>query len=145
MSLENIKLYQSTDNTPGYDKSVHAMYFRYAKNLKVKDVQVQWEKPKSPKWQSAMYFQDVKGLKLEGFSGVPAKTDSGDAAVVLDQVEDADIVDSTTAPGTKSFLKVKGAKSQNIYLHGNELHVVQTPYQTDKDVKAGAVKATDNY
>ena len=53
------------------------MYFQYAKNLKVKDVQVQWEKPESPKWQSAMYFQDVKDLKLEGFSGAPAKAESG--------------------------------------------------------------------
>jgi hypothetical protein len=121
------------------------MYFHYAKNLKVKDVQVQWEKPESPRWQSAMYFQDVKGLKLEGFSGAPAKAESDNAAVVLDQVDGAAIVNSTTQAGTKVFLKVKGAKSQNIYLHGNELHAVHIPYQLDKDVKAGTVKETNTY
>jgi hypothetical protein len=145
VSLENVKLYQSTDNTPGYDRSVHAMYFQYAKNLKVKDVQVRWEKPESPKWQSAMYFQDIKDLKLEGFSGAPAKAESGDPALVLDQVDGANIVDSTTSAGTKVFLKVKGAKSQNIYLHSNELHLAHIPYQTDKDVKPGTVKESDNY
>ncbi len=145
MSLENIKLYQSTDLTPGYDRSVHAMYFHYAKNLKVKDVQVQWEKPESPKWQSAMYFQDVKDLKLEGFSGAPAKAESSDPAVVLDNVEGAAIVDSTTQAGTKVFLKVKGAKSQNINLHGNELHAVHVPYELDKEVKVGTVKETAAY
>jgi len=145
ISLENIKLFQSTDNTPGYDRSVDAMHFQYAQNIKVKDVQVQWEKPESPKWQSAMSFQDVKDLKLEGFSGAPAKVESGNPALVLDQVDGANIVDSTTASGTKVFLKVKGAKSQNIYLHGNELHPAHIPYQADKDVKPGTVKESDNY
>ena len=145
ISLENIKLFQATDNTPGYDRSVDAIHVQYAKNIKVKDVQVQWEKPESPKWQSAMSFQDVKDLKLEGFSGAPAKVESGNPALVLDQVDGASIVDSTTSPGTKVFLKVKGAKSQNISLHGNELHPAHIPYQADKDVKPGTVKESDNY
>jgi hypothetical protein len=121
------------------------MYFHYAKNIRVKDVQVNWEKPESPKWQSALRFQDVKDLKLEGFSGAPAKVESGNPAVVLDQVDGANIVDSTTAPGTKVFLQVKGAKSQNIYLHSNELHGAHVPFQADKDVKPGTVKESDNY
>jgi hypothetical protein len=145
VSLENIKLFQNTDPQAAYDRSVHAMYFHYAKNLRVKDVQVHWEQPESAKWQSAMYFQDVAGLKLEGFSGAPAKPASGDAAVVLDQVENAAIVNSTALPGTKVFLQVKGAKSRNIFLHSNELRTVNTPYQTSKEVSPGAVKESDTY
>ena len=83
-------------------------------------------------------------LKLEGFSGAPAKVDSENPAVVLDQVEGATIVDSTTEPGTKIFLKVKGAKSQDIYLHGNSLHTAHIPYQIDKDVKPGTVRETND-
>jgi hypothetical protein len=145
ISLENIKLFQATDNTPGYDRSVDAMHFRYAKDLKVKDVQIHWETPESPKWQSAMSFQDVKNLKVAGFEGGPAKLESGNPALVLDQVEGANIVDSTTLPGTKVFLGVKGAKSQNIFLHGNEIHMARASSQLDKDVKAGTVKESDNY
>lgn len=143
VSLENIKLYQSSDGTPGYDRSVDAMYFRYAKNLKVADVEVHWEKPDSPKWQSAMYFQNVSGLKLEGFSGVPAS--SSYPAVVLDQAQDAALVGSTTQPVTKVFLEVKGGSSQDISLHGNELHMVHIPYEADHDVRPDAIRATDNY
>ncbi len=145
VSLENIKLFLNTDPQAAYDRSVHAIYFRYAKNLKVKDVQVHWEQPESSKWQSAMYFQDVTGLKLEGFSGAPAKPASDNAAVVLDQVEDAAIVNSTTLPGTKVFLQVKGAKSRDIFLHSNELHMAETPYQVSKDVGPGTVKESDTY
>lgn len=145
VSLENIKLYLATDPSAAYDRSVHAMYFRYAKNLKVKDLDVQWEKPTSAKWQSALYFQDVKGLKLEGFAGAPAKMDSDDPAVVLDQVEGATLVDSTAQPGTKIFLKVKGAQSHDIHLHGNSLHMARSPMHIDKDVKAGAVEETNNF
>ena len=145
VSLENIKLYLATDPSAAYDRSVHAMYFQYAHNLKVKDVQVQWEKPESAKWQSALYFRDIKGLKLEGFSGAPAKVESDHPAVVLDQVEGATIVDSTTQPGTKIFLRVKGAKSQDIHLNGNALHAAHIPYQIDEDVKAGTVKETNDF
>jgi hypothetical protein len=145
VSLENIKLFQSTDSSAAYDRSVHAMYVHYARNLKVKDLQVEWQKPESAKWRSAMYFEDVNGVKLEGFSGAPAKTGSDIPALVMDQAEDAAIADSTALPGTKIFLEVKGARSRNIYLHGNELHGVQTPYEIEKDLSAGTVKESDSY
>jgi hypothetical protein len=145
VSLENIKLSLGTDPKAAYDRSVHAMYFQYARNLRVKDVQIRWEKPESPKWQSALYFQDVRGLKLEGFSGTPSTAESFNPVVVLDQVDGATIVNSTSQPGTKVFLRVKGAKSQDIHLNGNSLHLVRLPLQIDKDVKVGAVKETNDF
>ena len=54
ISLENVKLFISTDPSSPYDKSIHAMQFQYAKNLKVKDVEVNWEKPEWNKWESAL-------------------------------------------------------------------------------------------
>jgi Glycosyl hydrolases family 28 len=143
INLENIKLYQSTDPKAAYDRSVHAMYFHYAKNIKVKDVQVQWENPESAKWQSPLYFEEVKGLKLEGFTGVPAKAEF--PAVVLDQVEGAGIVDSQAQPGTDLFLRVTGTKSRDIVLFGNELHAAGTAFKIDDSVASDAVKATNNY
>ena len=143
INLENVKLYQSTDPAAGYDRSVHAMYFRYAKNLKVKDVQVQWEKPESPKWQSALYFQDVNGLKVEGFSGAPAKPEFPN--VVLDRVEGATIVNSQAMPGTRLFLRVAGANSHGINLYGNELHAAGAAFKVDDGVASDAVKAANNF
>lgn len=145
VSLENIKLYLNADPAAAYDRSVHAMYFRYATNLKVKDVQVKWERPESAKWQSALYFQDVGGLKLEGFSGAPAKPASDYPAVVLDQVQGAVITGSTALPGTKTFLEVKGTKSQRIRLSANSFDAARIPVQIDKDVSGNAVKEIDDF
>jgi hypothetical protein len=141
VSLENIKLFLSSDLTPGYDKSVHAMYFHYAKNLTVKDLQVNWEKPESAKWQSPLYFEDVKGLRLDGFTGVPAKPDL--PAIVLDKVEGATITNSRALPGTPVFLKVTN-NSRDIYLVGNELHAAGTPFQLS-GANEGAVTASNNF
>jgi hypothetical protein len=145
ISLENIRLFLSTDPSAAYDRSVNAMQFRYARDLKLKDVEVTWEKPESAKWQSALYFQDVNGLRLEGFAGAPAKPQTDIPAVVLDQVESATVCNSKARPGSNVYLKVKGAKSRDIYLVGNELHGVRSPYQVEADVKEGAVKASNNF
>jgi len=40
---------------------------------------------------------------------------------------------------------VKGPKSRHVYLVGNELHEVRSPYQVDADVKEGAVKEAGNF
>ena len=142
INLENIKLYQSTDPSAAYDRSVHAIYFHYVNNLKVKDVQVQWEKPESPKWQSALYFQEVKGLKVEGFTGAPAKAVFPD--VVLDEVQGAAIVNSQAMPGTDLFLRIAGAGSRDISLFGNELNAAHTAFKVDADVRSDAVKSSNN-
>ena len=143
ISLENVKLYQSTDPKAAYDRSVHAMYVHYAKNIKVKDLQVQWEKPELPNWQSPLYLEDVTGLKVDGFSGAPAKPDV--PALVLDQVQDATIVNSQAQPGTNVFLRVAGAKSREIAVFGNDLHAAATTFKADRDVPHDAVRVADNY
>jgi hypothetical protein len=145
ISLENIKFFLSTDPTAGYDKAIHAMQFRYARNLTMKDVEVIWEKPESAKWQSALYFEDIGGLRLDSFLGGPAKAHPDTPVLLLDDVQDATIGNSKAQPGTQVFLKVKGAKSQGIYLVGNELHEANTPYRSDPDVKEGAIMAVDNF
>jgi len=145
VSLENIKLFLSTDPSAAYDRTVNAMQFRYARDLKVKDLEVIWEKPELNQWQSALYFQDVHGLNLEGFVGGPAKLQTDIPAVVFDRVEDAAIRNSKARPGTQAFLRVKGPQSRHIYLVGNAMHEVQSPYQLDADVKEGTVKETGDF
>jgi len=144
ISLENIKLFLSTDPSAAYDRSRNAMQFRYARNLKVKDLEVNWGQPELRQWQSALYFQDVSGLKLEGFAGAPAKAHVDAPAVVFDQVEGATIANSEAGPGTQVFLKVTGNASRDIHLRGNRLHDA-LPYQVDPGVKDGAVKEAGNF
>ncbi len=145
VSMENVKLFISTDPKSPYDKSIHAMYFQYAKNLKLRDVEVNWEKPAWEKWQSALSFEDVNGLKVDNFLGGPAKPQTDIPAVVLDKVEDAVISNSRARPGTQVFLRVKGSASKSVYLVGNELHDATKPFVADADVKEGTVKAVNNF
>ncbi len=145
ISLENIKLFLSTDPEAAYDRTVNAMQFRFARDLKVRDLQVIWEKPELNQWQSALSFQDVQGLNLDGFVGGPAKSQTDIPAVVFDRVEDATIRNSRARPGTQVFLKVKGPQSRRVYLIDNELHDVRSHYLVDADVKEGTVKESGNW
>ncbi|MGA9209428.1 MAG: hypothetical protein WB347_16600, partial [Terriglobales bacterium] len=114
-------------------------------DLKIRDLQVTWEKPELNQWQSALYFQDVQGLNLDGFVGGPAKPQTDIPAVVFERVEDATIRNSTAQPGTRVFLKVKGPQSSRVYLIGNELHDVRSHYLVDAGVKEGTVKESGNW
>ena len=143
VSFENFKFFLSTDPKAAYDRSTHAMQFRYARNLKLKDVEIFWEKPESGKWQSALYLQEISGLKIDGFAGAGARPNS--PAIVLNQVERASVTNSEAKTGTGVFLKVEGKESKSIYLVGNDLHDSSAPYQVDSEVKDGAVKATGNF
>jgi Glycosyl hydrolases family 28 len=145
ISLENIKLHLSTDPSAPYDRSVNAMQFRYAKNLTVKDVEVIWEKPELDKWQSALFFEDVTGLRVDRFSGGPAKPGTETPTIVLNRVQNATITNSEAWPGTNVFLAVQGAKSAGINLVGNNLHAAGTPFRLDGDAREGAVKALNNF
>jgi len=42
---------------------VDAMEVRWARNLKLKDVEVVWDKPGSPKWQSALRMEDAQDVE----------------------------------------------------------------------------------
>ncbi len=145
LTLEDVKLFISSDASAGYDKAVHAMQFRYARNLALKDVEVIWEKPESAKWQSALYFEDVKGLTLDNFVGGPARPQTDMPALVVNNVQDATIQNSQANSNTRVFLQVMGKTSQGIYLIGNELHDAGTPFLVNADVPSGAVTAAQNF
>jgi Glycosyl hydrolases family 28 len=143
VSLENVKLFITHDPSAAYDKAVHAMQFRYARNLTLRDVEVTWEKPDYAKWQSALDFEDTQGLTLDDFTGGPARPDF--PAVVLNDLDGARIFDSMAKPGTHIFLKVLGAKSRAVHLYRNELDGVKTPVKIGLGVPNDAVKATNNF
>lgn len=144
ISLENVKLFLSADPAAPYDKTVHAMKFRWARNLKLKDVEVIWDKPASEKWQSALDFEDVQGLQIEGFAGRQAKPESETPAIVLNRVEDAVVRNSRAREGTVVFLQVQGQTSRAIYLFGNDFRRAKIPYRLDRDVSSKEVNASSN-
>jgi len=140
ITFDGVKLFVSTDPVAPYDKAEHALDFRRVTNLKVRHVEVFWEPPALQQWQSALSFEDVRGLELDGFEGRAAWPERDGPAVVFKNVADARVRDCRALAGTRVFLKVTGAGSRGIRLHGNDLSQASVPYQLDKGVKRGAVK-----
>lgn len=137
VSLDNIKLFVSNDPESPLQKTVHAMQIRWARNLKLKDVEVIWDKPAAAKWRSALRLDDAQDVELDGFRGRPAA--AGAPAVEFTNVDGATVRNSKAAPSTEVFLNVAGAKSRGIQLRGNDLGAAKIPYRLEPGVAAGAV------
>jgi hypothetical protein len=142
--MVNVKLFVAHDPAAPYDKAVHALTFRQVKNLKLRNIEVIWDKPEYDQWKSALYLEDIQGLELEGFQGRQAKEGADDAAVVLNQVENAQILQSKALAGTSVFCEIRGEGSRGIYLLGNDLLQAKIPYRIAPGVKADEVKARNN-
>ncbi len=140
VTLENFKMFVSTDPSAPFDRATHAMEFHWAKNLKLKDIEVYWEEPGSKTWQSALYLEDVQGLELEGFAGRQGWEERDTPAVVLDKVADAVVRDSRALEGTNVFLKVTGQDSRDIVLYRNDLRNAKVPILLDKDLDKKTVR-----
>lgn len=144
VTFDNVKLFISSDTTVAYDKGVHAFKFQMAKNLKLRNVEVCWEKPESKQWRSALYVEDVKELEIENFSGRQAKPGSDIAAVEFNRVNGAVIRNCQAKEGTSTFLSILGKESGNILLTGNDLRSARTPYVLDKEISKNAVQSQNN-
>ena len=144
VTFEDIKLFLSTDPAASYDTSVHALQFRWARNLKVKGVEVFWEKPGLDKWQSALYFEDIDGLELNGFSGRQAWPEQDTPAVVFKSVANARVLNSQAAEGTQVFLGVAGGSTRNIGLLANDFQRAKVPYKFSDGAQSSELKALSN-
>jgi hypothetical protein len=145
ISIENVKLFLSNDPASPLEKAVHAIRVRWAQNLRLKDVEVIWDKPESSKWRSALDFEDVKGLTLEGFVGRPARLDAEIPTVVLNQVEDAVIRNSTALPGTLVFASITGERSRDVCFVGNDFHQAKRVYRLDSKVANRKILSLSNF
>jgi hypothetical protein len=145
VSFEGVKLFLSTDPAAPYDTSIHALQFRWARNLKVKDVEVIWDKPSLDQWQSALYFEDIDGLELNDFAGRQAWPHKDTPAVVLNKVKNARVINSRAMEGTNTFLAIKGAASQNTCLLGNDFRQAKSPYQFQDGASSHELTALSNF
>jgi len=137
VSLGNIQLFVSNDPESPLQKTVDAMQIRYARNLRLKDVTVVWDKPASQKWQTALRVEDAQDIELDGFRGRPASASA--PAVAFANVDRATMRRSSAAPGTAVFLDVTGPRSRAIRLVDDDLSAAQQPYHLGAGAKADAV------
>ena len=139
ITLDNVKLFLSTDPTAPYDKAENALDFRRARNVVLKNVEVFWETPPLETWKSALYFEDISGLETDGFVGRQAWAQSEAPAVALKQVAGAVLRNCRALDGTDVFLKVLGSTSRGIHLERNHFDKAKVPCQLGPGVAPGAV------
>ncbi|HEV2392966.1 MAG TPA: glycosyl hydrolase family 28 protein [Verrucomicrobiae bacterium] len=144
ITLENVKLFVSTDPTAPYDRAEHVLDFRRITNLKLKDVEVVWEKPFLFSWKSALNFEDIHGLDIDGFTTGPARSQSDVPIIALRQVSGAMIRHARAAKGTDIFIDIAGPASHNIRFQNNDLNRAKVPFHLAKDLPWEAVERLDN-
>jgi hypothetical protein len=128
VSFENVKLTIAHDPRALYDKAVQAIKFELAKNLRLRDFEVVWEKPLYDRWQSALAFEDIKGLVLDGVVARQAQDGGSAPAILLKRVDDALIRDCRAAEGTGTFILLSGRETKGIVLVGNDVRRAKTSF-----------------
>lgn len=119
--LDNVRLFVSHDPKAPYENTQAAFTLRHARNFTMKDVEIRWEKPKSPTWKEGLRVEDVSGVLLDGVEA-PTRTTLADVEAV--------ILRHSRTP----VLHVSGMRSRDIRLHDTEGKVT-----TDSDVAKDAV------
>jgi Glycosyl hydrolases family 28 len=144
ITIDNFKLYLSSDPKAPYDKAVHALKFQQVKNLKLSNVEIHWDKPASAKWESALVLEDIQGLILDGFSGRQAQLGMTAPVIVLNNVENAVVRNSSAQAGSQRFLEIRGKNSKDIVLFGNDVREAKEFCSVDKELAKGAVRELSN-
>jgi hypothetical protein len=144
VSFENVRLTIAHDPRFPYDKAVHALTFKQARNLRLRDLEVVWEEPGYDQWRSALRFEEVEGLVLEGFRGGPAPGTTGTAAVVFDRVTEAAVRSCRFPPATEVGIAVFGAATRNILFMGNDFRSVGKTISLGPGVDPAAVREVNN-
>jgi Glycosyl hydrolases family 28/Pectate lyase superfamily protein len=145
ISFENIRLFISSDPKMAYDTTVHAMEFRYARNLNLNNLEVVWGEPSLPAWQSALHFEDIDGLEVSDFRGRQAWPEKDDPAVGFKNVRNARLLNSQAAEETSVFLGVEGEGSKNIMALGNDLQQAKVPFRFSGSAQESELKALSNF
>lgn len=140
VSFENVKLIVAHDPNAAYDKAVHGLVFKQARNLSLKDVEIVWEGTPSEKWQSALALDEVQGVILDGITAVQSPAAEKAPAVLLNLVDDAVVRNCRAMEGTGTFLLLAGEGTKDILLERNDFRKARLPYSLAEGAKPEALK-----
>jgi hypothetical protein len=144
IAMENVELFVSADPEAPYDKTTHAMSVRWARDFRLRDVAVRWEEPASEGWLSALRFEDVHDLTVEGFRGRQAGGKDGAPAVALQDVRGGRIHRCRAEEGTGVFLELAGRDSRDVRLSGSDLRRAEKACRVDDGADAAELHRSDN-
>jgi hypothetical protein len=117
VTLDNVKLFLSEDAQGAYQHTTSALMLHQARNFTMKNVEVYWEKPFSPKWQHGLTVEDVNGLLLENVS-----IDGAPSAIRMNQVAGVTVRNSRVAS-----IHLDGDRSRGIRIQQTPAKITTGP------------------
>ena len=73
ITFDKVRLMVSTDPASPLQKTVNAVEMRWARNVKMRDVEIVLGEPRPPKFRNALRTEDVQDLSMQGFRGSPVE------------------------------------------------------------------------
>jgi polygalacturonase len=128
VTIDGLALHMACDPSAPYDKSDHALEVRHARNLRLHDVEVFWDEPRSPQWKSALDVEDAEGLSIEGLRARPGDASAREAVVRLATVRGALLRGCTSGACAAEFLRLCGTQCRDVQLLANDLRRAAIPW-----------------
>jgi hypothetical protein len=98
-----------------------ALILAYARDVELRDLRVYWPEGEQAPERCAIWGQEVRGLRIDGFSGRQSSPTGKFPAILLNDADEVMVTGSRAEPGAGVFLQVSGAASGQPVLAGNDL------------------------
>lgn len=66
IGFDGVKLFISSDPAAAFESTKEALRLRDARNVRLRDFEIHWEKPVAASWERPMSMEDVEGVELNG-------------------------------------------------------------------------------
>lgn len=117
----------------------YGLYCRHVKGLRLRHLEFRAAPAEA---RPALVCDDVQDLHVEGFRATPAPP--AEPLLKLVQTRQALLQACSAPPGTKTFLKLEGDKTDHVVLMSNDLSAAQQASESGPGVHAGALVVSGN-
>ncbi|MBS1877675.1 MAG: hypothetical protein JSU00_30965 [Acidobacteria bacterium] len=73
VTIDNLRLRLTNDPSNPMEKATDAIQIRWARNLRLRDIKVEWGQPASSKWESGLRAEDIADAVFDGLATPPAR------------------------------------------------------------------------
>lgn len=119
--FNHVRLFVSHAADAPYENTTAAMTLKYARDVAMKDVEIQWEEPHASTWQSGLLADQVQDLLLED-TRIDAAPGSNQPVLRLNDADGVMVRQSQVAS-----IHVAGSKSKSVRLVDTESKVTAEP------------------
>ena len=137
ITIENLRLTVTHDPSNPLEKTTDALKLRWARNVRLRDVEVDWGSPVSLKWQSALSAEDVDDATFSDLALRGAREDQ--PAMRLTNATRVTLRNPRPRGDSVVFLTLAGPRTRDIALPGSETTLNASQVKIGSDVPPGAV------